>query len=163
MGGRAVLQGSGSHLDLGRAPYVLYGVKYIDLVSPRALFRPGNMPSDPSKNYKHQGWQGYVHWLGTGANTSPSTASVPAPVRHHTAAGGVTLLPEQQPTAHIKPYLKPHLKPKTFLPFDEAHAFAISLDLKSVQVTGGNWAFIHVSYYYTVVSPTNSVKYWKCC
>ena len=24
---------SGSHLDLGRAPYVLYGVKYIDLVS----------------------------------------------------------------------------------------------------------------------------------
>ena len=24
---------SGSHLDLNRAPYVLYGVKYIDLVS----------------------------------------------------------------------------------------------------------------------------------
>jgi hypothetical protein len=28
---------SDSHLDLGRAPYVLYGVKYIDLVS-RAPF-----------------------------------------------------------------------------------------------------------------------------
>ena len=26
-------QASGSHLDLDRAPYVLYGVKYIDLVS----------------------------------------------------------------------------------------------------------------------------------
>ena len=26
-----------------------------------------------------------------------------------------------------------------------------------------NWAFSHISYYYTVVSPTNSVKYWKCC
>ena len=32
-------QASGSHLDLGRAPYMLYGVKYIDRVSldvPRA-------------------------------------------------------------------------------------------------------------------------------
>ena len=27
------VQARGSHLDLGRAPYVLYGVKYIDLVS----------------------------------------------------------------------------------------------------------------------------------
>ena len=26
-------EASGSHLDLGRAPYVLYGVKFIDLVS----------------------------------------------------------------------------------------------------------------------------------
>ena len=28
-----VNEASGSHLDLSRAPYVLYGVKYIDLVS----------------------------------------------------------------------------------------------------------------------------------
>ena len=27
------IMASVSHLDLGRAPYVLYGVKYIDLVS----------------------------------------------------------------------------------------------------------------------------------
>ena len=27
------MQASDSHLDVGRAPYVLYGVKYIDLVS----------------------------------------------------------------------------------------------------------------------------------
>ena len=40
MGGKAVLQASDSHPDLGRAPYALYGVKYIDLVSP-ALF-PGH-------------------------------------------------------------------------------------------------------------------------
>ena len=33
MGSRAVLQASGPHLDLIRAPYVLYGVNYIGLVS----------------------------------------------------------------------------------------------------------------------------------
>ena len=32
---------SGSHLDLGRAPYVWYGVKYIDLVT-LALFSGGH-------------------------------------------------------------------------------------------------------------------------
>ena len=33
MGSRAVLQASDSHLDLSRAPYVVYGAKYIDPVS----------------------------------------------------------------------------------------------------------------------------------
>ena len=33
MRSRAVLQASASHLDLSRAPYALYGVHYIDLVS----------------------------------------------------------------------------------------------------------------------------------
>ena len=28
--------------------------------------RPANMPSNPDKIYKHDGWQGYGHWLGTG-------------------------------------------------------------------------------------------------
>ena len=32
-----MLQASDSHLDLGRAPYDLYGVKYIRLVSPGCL------------------------------------------------------------------------------------------------------------------------------
>ena len=27
--------------------------------------RPANMPSSPHKTYKHEGWQGYCHWLGT--------------------------------------------------------------------------------------------------
>ena len=27
--------------------------------------RPPSMPSCPAKIYKHQGWQGYRHWLGT--------------------------------------------------------------------------------------------------
>ena len=27
--------------------------------------RPANVPSDPSRVYKHDGWQGYGHWLGT--------------------------------------------------------------------------------------------------
>ena len=28
--------------------------------------RPSNMPSAPDVTYKHDGWQGYGHWLGTG-------------------------------------------------------------------------------------------------
>ena len=28
--------------------------------------RPANMPPNPSIVYKHEGWQGYGHWLGTG-------------------------------------------------------------------------------------------------
>ena len=28
--------------------------------------RPAYMPSDPGHVYKHEGWQGYGHWLGTG-------------------------------------------------------------------------------------------------
>ena len=29
--------------------------------------RPANMPSTPDRTYKHDGWQGYGAWLGTGA------------------------------------------------------------------------------------------------
>ena len=28
--------------------------------------RPANIPSNPDRTYKHDGWQGYGHWLGTG-------------------------------------------------------------------------------------------------
>ena len=28
--------------------------------------RPANIPSSPHNVYKHGGWQGYRHWLGTG-------------------------------------------------------------------------------------------------
>ena len=27
--------------------------------------RPANIPPNPSRTYKHNGWQGYEHWLGT--------------------------------------------------------------------------------------------------
>ena len=37
-----VLQASASHLDLGRAPYAVYGVKYIDLVSLWPVFAASN-------------------------------------------------------------------------------------------------------------------------
>ena len=30
--------------------------------------RPVNMPSNPHQTYKHDGWQGYGQWLGTGDN-----------------------------------------------------------------------------------------------
>ena len=39
--------------------------------------RPANMPSAPDKTYKHDGWQGYGHWLGTG-NLAGSKLAVPA-------------------------------------------------------------------------------------
>ena len=28
--------------------------------------RPANVPSTPQQSYKHDGWQGWGHWLGTG-------------------------------------------------------------------------------------------------
>ena len=28
--------------------------------------RPDNIPSHPDQTYKHDGWQGWGHWLGTG-------------------------------------------------------------------------------------------------
>ena len=28
--------------------------------------RPANVPGNPDKTYRHTGWQGYGHWLGTG-------------------------------------------------------------------------------------------------
>ena len=28
--------------------------------------RPPNVPADPPRTYKHAGWQGWGHWLGTG-------------------------------------------------------------------------------------------------
>ena len=27
--------------------------------------RPSNIPSNPNATYKHEGWCGYAHWLGT--------------------------------------------------------------------------------------------------
>ena len=27
--------------------------------------RPTNIPSNPNATYKHGGWRGYAHWLGT--------------------------------------------------------------------------------------------------
>ena len=32
--------------------------------------RPANMPSNPHTTYKHDGWQGYGHWLSTGNELS---------------------------------------------------------------------------------------------
>ena len=32
----------------------------------KAVVRPANMPSNPHNTYRHDGWQGYGHWLGTG-------------------------------------------------------------------------------------------------
>ena len=34
--------------------------------------RPPNMPSNPETTYKDAGWQGWVHWLGSGDLVKPS-------------------------------------------------------------------------------------------
>ena len=47
----------------------LKGVKEWDAWS-KSSARPVNMPSTPHAVYKHDGWQGYGHWLGTG-NVAP--------------------------------------------------------------------------------------------
>ena len=36
--------------------------------------RPANIPSSPERSYKHDGWQGYGHWLGTDALCGTSHA-----------------------------------------------------------------------------------------
>ena len=39
--------------------------------------RPANMPSTPQATYKHDGWQGYGHWLGTGKHVGGKLAFLP--------------------------------------------------------------------------------------
>ena len=39
--------------------------------------RPANIPSHPDKTYKHDGWQGYGHWLGTGNLVGGKLAFLP--------------------------------------------------------------------------------------
>ena len=39
--------------------------------------RPTNMPSNPRETYKHDGWQGYGHWLGTGNLVGGKLAFLP--------------------------------------------------------------------------------------
>jgi len=39
-------------------------------VSCKEGMRPANVPTDPSSTYKDGGWQGWVHWLGSGNQSS---------------------------------------------------------------------------------------------
>ena len=39
--------------------------------------RPANVPSDPDKHYRHAGWQGMGHWLGTGTVANNNRAFLP--------------------------------------------------------------------------------------
>ena len=43
----------------------------------RTGVRPSTMPSRSDKTYKHAGWQGYVHWLGTGNLVGGKLAFLP--------------------------------------------------------------------------------------
>ena len=37
--------------------------------------KPSNVPSNPDKFYKHRGWQGWGHWLGTGNQRNGGVAT----------------------------------------------------------------------------------------
>ena len=39
--------------------------------------RPANVPSNPDSTYKHDGWQGYGHWLGTATVAAKDTQCLP--------------------------------------------------------------------------------------
>jgi hypothetical protein len=39
--------------------------------------RPANLPGGPDRTYKHKGWQGWGHWLGTGNQHSQKTIFLP--------------------------------------------------------------------------------------
>ena len=39
--------------------------------------RPPNVPADPSKTYKHGGWHGWGHWLGTGSQPTQEKQFLP--------------------------------------------------------------------------------------
>ena len=39
--------------------------------------RPVNMPASPHRTYTHDGWQGYGHWLGTGAVSTKDQQFLP--------------------------------------------------------------------------------------
>ena len=39
--------------------------------------RPPNVPADPSDTYKHDGWQGWGHWLGTGNQATAAQQFLP--------------------------------------------------------------------------------------
>ena len=43
----------------------------------RTVVRPANIPSTPHEVYKHDGWQGYGHWLGTGNLVGGKLAFLP--------------------------------------------------------------------------------------
>ena len=45
----------------------------------KAGARPSNVPACPSKTYKHDGWQGWGHWLGTGNISSNMRQYLPFP------------------------------------------------------------------------------------
>ena len=55
--------------------------------------RPPNVPSNPNRTYKHDGWQGWGHWLGTGNPDSAASSSAPQPPRKRAAAGDCADVP----------------------------------------------------------------------
>ena len=71
--------------------------------------RPVNMPFNPDRTYKHDGWQGYEHWLGTGNVAPEDTQFLPFKL-NPVKIGGCGARPahalptspctQTQPTAH---------------------------------------------------------------
>ena len=119
--------------------------------------RPPNIPSAPERYYKHGGWQGWGHWLGS----SNQMTKVFLPFDHaHAYALSLTLKTLYEWNLWSKSGGRPPNIPSgpervykhggwqgwghwlgtgnqkntanVFLPFDEAHAYALSLTLQGV-------------------------------
>ena len=61
--------------------------------------RPANVPSHPDRTYKHGGWQGWGHWLGTGnvARSLPAATMITPGVPDNTAANAPPPLATRAP------------------------------------------------------------------
>ena len=66
----ACKQNLDSRCVLVPAPWVLgqntSRIQNKEVYATYCVYRPANVPSNPDKVYKHEGWQGWGHWLGTG-------------------------------------------------------------------------------------------------
>ena len=118
--------------------------------------RPANIPSDPSKLYTQDGWQGFGHWLGTGNGKCNSKQFLPfdKALLH---ARSLKLKTQKEWTAWCKSDARPANIPSTpkqvykhegwqgcehwlgvakryqFMPFEKALLYARSLKLKGAK------------------------------
>ena len=121
--------------------------------------RPANIPAGPDKTYKHAGWQGWGHWLGTGTVSPKTYEFLPfkkallyarslklKSVREWNAWAKSGARPGNIPSSPQKVYMHDGWQgyshwlgtctatrgiPKAFLPFALARLYARSLKLQS--------------------------------
>ena len=121
--------------------------------------RPANIPSTPHATYRHEGWQGYGHWLGTGNRRTPKDGAPKGK-----ASGGKGDTPKDgTPKANAsdaKNDVVADVSQKTqprFLPFEKALEYARSLELNGSK-EWAEWCKVGAR---PVNIPTNPQKTYK--